>query len=281
MNQISLQAPAKLNLTMEVLGRREDGYHTIRSLMQFISLGDRVELEKADAFSFWCSDAALGGEDNLAVRAFLLLARNYPVGPVAIRLHKETPCMSGMGGGSADAAAVLHGLNQLFALDISLQTLCEMGETLGADIPACLHGGTLMAEGIGEQITPIPTTGRLWYCVIKPAVAFSTPAMYRRMDEADAFAPPVELAAMQTALAAGNPAGVAAGLCNSFMAVAEPMELLQTALTALKDSGALGASMTGAGSAVFGVYPHEAAARTAAEQLQIQGHTVWCCHTAC
>ena len=279
MDNLTLTAYAKLNLTMEVLNRRPDGYHTIRSLMQFISLGDRVELRKTGQFSFWCSDPALGGADNLAVRAWQLLARDYPVGPVAIRLWKETPCMSGMGGGSADAAAVLHGLNDLFGLGLSLDTLCRLGGTLGADVPACLHGGTLLAQGIGEKITPIPVAGTLWYCVVKPDVAFSTPDMYRRMDEAAAFDPPADLTAAQAALAAGDPQGIASQLRNSFMAVAQPLEPLETALNALKQTGALGAGMTGAGSAVFGVYAGQAAAQTAFEQLQKQGHTVWCCRS--
>ena len=145
MEQVTEKARAKLNLTMEVLDRRPDGYHNIRSVMVFLDLWDRVTVEKAPAFSFWCSDPALDGPENLAVRAWEALRARYPAGPVSIRLTKRTPCQSGMGGGSADAAAVLRGLNRLFQLGLSREELCRVGRSLGADVPACvLEGGLLL-----------------------------------------------------------------------------------------------------------------------------------------
>ena len=119
MDVITLRANAKVNLFLDVLERRPDGYHNIQSVFQFVSLCDKLELKKSDRNSFWCSDKSLEGPENLAVKAWRRLAEEYPITPVGIRLEKRIPCMSGLGGGSADAAAVLKGLNQLFELNIS------------------------------------------------------------------------------------------------------------------------------------------------------------------
>ncbi|MEG1874757.1 MAG: 4-(cytidine 5'-diphospho)-2-C-methyl-D-erythritol kinase [Angelakisella sp.] len=261
------KAHAKLNLTMEVLGKRTDGYHDIVSLMEFISLADKLELEEAETFSFWCNDKALCGEENLAVRAYRLLEQRYAVAPLAIRLYKRIPCQSGMGGGSADAAAVLHATCALSGITLTQPQLCELGRTLGADVPACILGGRLLAEGIGQRLTPLQQTEALHFVVLMPKVAFSTPEMYRRMDEGGQFAAPIDRQQILDTASAGNPAAIAALLRNSFEAVATPAQAIETAKRRLLESGALGAAMTGAGSAVFGIYKDSAAADSAYAQL--------------
>lgn len=276
---MTVTAHCKINLTMEVLGKRADGYHNIRSVMQFLDLGDRLEIEPASAFTFWCDDPALCGEDNLAVRAYRLLASRYPVRPVAIRLYKQVPYMSGMGGGSADAAAVLCAVNELSELGLSQQTLMELGRTLGADVPPCLVGGLLLAEGIGERVTPLRQTQPLWFCIIKPVQSFSTPAMYCRMDESAAFATEREQTALLQAVQAGDAERVAPWLCNSFEPVALPSDSILYAKRALLETGAIAASMTGAGSAVFGLYRDQATATDAFALLRRTGVEVYLCRS--
>lgn len=276
---ITINACAKLNLTMEVLGKRQDGYHNIRSIMQFITLADVIELTEAEQFSFWCDDPALLGENNLAVKAFRLMEHRFGAKPVSIRLFKKVPYMSGMGGGSADCAAVLAGINHLQKLGASYIQLMEAGKSLGADVPACLAGGTLLAEGIGERITQLAQKNPLHFCVIKPRVSFSTPEMYGRMDSAGSFAKAGGQQSLITAVTLGDAQNVAVGLCNSFEAVAEPYEPIGQAKQLLLRQGALGTSMTGAGSAVFGIFLNEAAAQAAYHAIAAGGHEVYCCQS--
>lgn len=277
---MTITANCKINLTMEVLGKRADGYHNIRSVMQFLDMGDTLEIEPADSFSFWCDDSELLGEGNLAVRAYRLMEHHYSIVPLAIRLYKKTPCMSGMGGGSADAAAVLHVVNRTSGLGLSVQRLCELGSTIGADIPACVTGGLLLAEGIGERITTLTQAAPMWFCIIMPSVSFSTPDMYSRMDSAGSFAPEREQGELLSAVQAGNARTTANWLVNSFERVAEPYEVISSAKALLMEQGALAAAMTGAGSAVFGVYPDRQSAEHAREQIAKMGEQVYLCRSA-
>ncbi|MEG2073861.1 MAG: 4-(cytidine 5'-diphospho)-2-C-methyl-D-erythritol kinase [Angelakisella sp.] len=279
MNAISINACAKLNLTMEVLGRREDGYHDIRSVMQFITLSDIVELAEDDKLSFWCDDESLCGEDNLAMKAYRLMENRFGAKPLSIRLYKNIPCMSGMGGGSADCAAVLAGINHMQQLGVSFKELAKASATLGADVPACLAGGTLIAEGIGERITQLAQKKPLHFNIIKPQVAFSTPEMYTKMDSTGGFAKAGGQQSMITAVTEGNAFTVAAGLYNSFEAVAQPYEEISKAKQILLKSGALGASMTGAGSAVFGIFADEATAKKAFTAIARKGVEVYRCQS--
>ena len=276
---MELKAYAKLNLSLEVLERRADGYHNLHSVFQFVSLCDNVILEKSEADSFWCSEEELNTENNLALKARDLLRREYPVGPVSIRLEKHIPAMSGMGGGSADCAAVLHGLNQLFELHIPREKLMELGSQLGADVPACLVGGVLLAQGIGERITPMQQPEPLWFNIIKPGVAFSTGEMYAKLNRDTTPIQPRNITPLVDAITRGEAMGVGSNLFNSFESVAQPKEPIQQARVALLQTGALGVCMTGSGSAVFGVYADEQTARLGYETIKETGAEVYCCHS--
>lgn len=279
MEQLVIKAYSKLNITMEVLGRREDGYHDIRSIMQFVSLADTVELTRGEEFSFWCSNSQLCNEDNLAVKAYRLMESRFPVLPVGIRLHKSVPCMSGMGGGSADAAAVLRGICRMNGIELPKEQLLALGAELGADVPACLVGGTLLAEGIGEKLTELVQRKPLHFNVIMPKVAFSTPEMYSKIDRHKSFAAPVSPDIAIKAVEDAAPAQVARIFYNSFEQVAEPGGEISAAKKLLMSSGAYGASMTGAGSAVFGIYMTKESADKAHRYLSGQGETVFRCHS--
>lgn len=276
---MEIKAYAKLNLWLDVLERRPDGYHNLRSVFQFVSLHDVVTLNKAEKNSFWCSREDLNNDNNLAVKARDRLAREYSFGPVEIRVEKHIPAMAGMGGGSADCAAVLAGLNKLFALNIPREKLLAIGAELGADVPACLVGGSLQADGIGEKITPLTAGDTFWFNVIKPDVAFSTGDMYRRLGRGSTPQLPRDLTPLLQALECGEEIGVGSNLFNSFEEVAQPKEPILQARVALLQTGALGVRMTGSGSAVFGIYGDEQTARLAFQTLQEQGNEVWCCHS--
>lgn len=279
MDKITWKAYAKLNLTMEVLDRRPDGYHNIRSVMVFVDLHDTLTVEKAPAFSFCCSDPTLDGPQNLAVRAWEVLRDRYDPGPVSIFLEKRTPCQSGMGGGSSDAAGVLRAVDRLFAMGLTPQELRQAGQTLGADVPACITGGGVLAEGIGERITPF-TPGDLFFVVLKPKASFSTPQMYARLDQMSERRSSGDHRTMMAAVSAGDAPGAAALLMNHFEAAAEAPEEILQAKDALLQAGALGASMTGAGSAVFGIFSGREPAVQAHRDLLAAGWQAFFCTTA-
>ena len=155
---IRLQAPAKINLTLEVLGRRADGYHEVRTVLAAVDIADELELSEADGLALTVEpEGAVPVEDNLVLRAAALLRDAAPAGAgAAIVLHKRIPVAGGLGGGSSDAAAALLGLRRLWDLDLSDRTLAELAALLGADVPFFLRGGTALAAGRGEQLTVLP-----------------------------------------------------------------------------------------------------------------------------
>jgi 4-diphosphocytidyl-2-C-methyl-D-erythritol kinase len=176
-----VSAPAKVNLTLEVLGRRPDAYHEVRSVVQAISLADRLTLATADSLSLHCDRADLEGPDNLAWRAAALLreATGYARG-AAIRLVKRVPVAAGLGGGSSDAAAALRGLNRLWRVALPDERLRALGARLGADVPFFLGAGTCaLAAGRGERLTPLPPLPRRWLVLLKPPFGLATASVFR------------------------------------------------------------------------------------------------------
>lgn len=278
MERLAIRAYAKVNFSLEVLGKREDGYHDIRTVIQTISLYDQLIAIRGGGEGFVCDDPDLSGGDNLVMRARRALGDRFATEPVSLTLHKNIPYQSGMGGGSADCGAALTGLRQLLRLPISDRELFAIGKTLGADVPACMAGGAVLAQGIGERLTRLDWGGAIHLVVMKPAVSFSTAQMYRLMDSR-APAPARDLALLLAALAKGDAAGVAASLHNDFEQVASPREPVERAKAALVEAGALGALMTGSGSAVFGVFAGQGAALAAADRLLLAGWQAFPCCT--
>ena len=184
---LTVKAYAKVNLTLEVLGRREGGYHDVASVMQTIDLCDTLELEPADTLTLECDSPSLGSSANLALKAAELLREAADCGKGArIRLHKDVPVAAGLGGGSSDAAATLKGLNLLWGLGLSLDDLAPVAERLGSDVPFFLHGGTAMAYGRGERIRPLPPADLKWMVVLAPPIEVprKTGSLYSRLGEA-------------------------------------------------------------------------------------------------
>lgn len=276
-----LRPCAKINLTMEVFEKRQDGYHEVRTVLQSISLRDQLFLtpRKEKGAVLICNIPQLLGEDNLIMRAYDLLAEYFDLGGVEFRLDKHIPWQSGLGGGSADCAATLRGLCQLFQLELSLEELLELGIRLGADVPACLLGVPVLAEGIGEQLTPIHTGPSLELVVLMPPAAFDTPQMYQRLDARQVCLQPISLDDILQGLCKGDTVQVARGLYNHFEEVVPQAEMIAGAKACLREMGALGASMTGAGAAVFGIFSDCEAADYAARQLMGGEYRVFRCHT--
>lgn len=187
MATLSLKAPAKVNLTLEAVGRREDGYHEIASVLQTVGLFDVLTFEPAAELSLQCDRPELASDDNLVIRAADLLktAAGYTKG-AAITLEKKIPVSSGLGGGSSDAAATLTGLNDLWGLGMSNDDLMPIAARLGSDVPFFLRGGTAMAQGRGERLRPLPPADLEWLVVLCPAIHVSdkTASLYGRLTPA-------------------------------------------------------------------------------------------------
>jgi len=276
-------APAKINLTLRVLGKRPDGYHALESVMQMLTLTDVLSYDSAAGLHFTCSDPALETEDNLVVRAARLLQTRCPR-PCGARLHleKHIPAQAGLGGGSSDAAAALLALNELWELRLPLDNLAVLAEQLGSDVPFFLYTPTALVRGRGETVTPIPSM-RLHVALAKPSAGLSTPQVYAALRAKPIAVPPAhplpETQAMIAALARSDPHGAAGALVNDLEGPALPMlPALYPLRERLLELGALGVLLCGSGSAVFGLFTDEAGAQHAAQDLR--NDAPWTAHAA-
>lgn len=266
---MELHAPAKVNLTLSVGPRRPDGYHDVSTVMQTVGLYDTLTLtEGGCGLTMTCTDPALPPDgDNLVLRAAcqFFAETGLPVPDLRFHLDKRIPSQAGLGGGSSDAAAVLRALRTLYAPSLTDAALERMAARLGSDVPFFLRGGTGLATGRGERIAPLPPLTAGWFVIVKPPENFPTPAMYRRLDELppEPYCP-VDLTA---ALAGGDVRAVAAALYNSFQRAVPPDSAVRAIRDTLLAQGALGALLSGSGSAVFGLFQREDAARAAADVL--------------
>lgn len=250
---------AKINLTLDVLAKRDDGYHDIRTIMQTISIRDDIEID-VDTGKPWCIQCDKEGiptdERNLvwkAARVFFDELGNEPDG-LEIRITKRIPSEAGLAGGSADAAAVLRALNRWQNYPLSIAALAELGAKVGSDVPFCVLCGTALAEGRGERLTPLSPIPEMFYVVCKPDLAFSTPALYAKLD-AITIAKHPDTTAMRAALQRGDFEAIGANLCNVFeQATISEYPELNYLKSILMTYGAYGAVMTGSGSAVYGIF---------------------------
>lgn len=275
MEQINVWAPAKLNLTLDITGVTENGYHTMDMLMQTVSLYERVELRKSRGLHLMLPGSRVSaGPHNTARKAALAFFRQTGLlAGAEIVIHKEVPVRAGMGGGSADAAAVLVGLNALYGADLTLETLCRLGLEIGADVPFALQGGTMRAQGIGELLTRQPACPPCWIAVCMPRTGISTPEAFARYDALGTATHP-DTAAACAALASGTLGALCKAMGNALMdssASADNGPLCAS----LRASGALAALMTGSGAAVFGVFDAPDKAQAAKKKLQNRWPRCW------
>lgn len=248
---ITEEAHAKINLTLSVLGRRADGYHDLDTVMHSISLSDTVELTPADTLSLTVDGRAPAGPENLMWRAAALFFQmTGKKGGVAMRLVKRIPSEAGMGGGSADAAAMLRGLNRMTGAGLSNRILCRMGASLGADVPFCVAGGAARCSGIGDVLAPLPPWPGLPLLIVRPGVSVSTGQAYREIDRLKGQRKQTSKAAAQ-ALRARNGSQLASALANDFEdALFRISPILRETKRELAAAG-YPALMTGSGSAFF------------------------------
>ncbi len=281
-HSVFIPAYAKINWTLDVLGKREDGYHDLKSVMQTIALRDTLRLtaDTPETLTFTCDVPDLRAQDNLAVRA-ALAARRYarPSTPgVRIELSKHIPTQAGLGGGSSDAAAVLVALNTLWQLGLKNADLEEIGAELGSDVPFFIRGGTAEIAGRGERVTPLPDGEQLWLIVAKPAISVPTPAVFRALAPDD-YGHGAWTDAVAAAVRAGAPLpfeslhnDLEQGVLRTFREVAE-------ADAALRRAGAPIVRMSGSGSSLFAPFRELDAAARVYELVIASGLSVWLTHT--
>ena len=279
-------AGAKVNLCLEVTGKLPDGYHGVRGVMQSLEFGDTVELEPGNGP--WQVRSGLsylpGGEENLAAKAALLFRRLTGRGPEGgvITLVKRIPVCGGFGGGSSDAAAVLRLLNREYGSPLSWKELEETSLELGADVPFCIRGGTALAEGKGELLTPLPDLSGIHVVLCRPDFLCSTQELFRAIDRLKLRLKP-DVSGMVKAVEDRDLPGVARRMFNVFESALSrsQSDQVRSLKDTLLDEGALGAVMTGSGSGVFGLFSDEASARSAAARLRSRRikaeHTVTAC----
>ena len=253
-------AYAKVNLTLDVLGKRDDGYHDIRSIMQTISIRDDIEIDigTGKPWSIECSREGIPlDERNLAWKAAKLYCETMKKDPdgITIRIEKRIPSEAGMGGGSADAAAVLRALNRHYGEPLSIFALAELGAQVGSDVPFCTICGTAVVEGRGERIRKLPDMPDCIFVVCKPDFGVSTPDLYNKIDATPIGARPDDKA-MESAILAGDIGKIAQNLFNVFdpIVTADHLEL-NYIKSIFNTYGSIGQQMTGSGSACFAIVP--------------------------
>ncbi len=272
MNQIELKALAKINLGLDVLGRRENGYHDVRMVMQSIYLYDEVKIEKTSLSEIEVAsnlNFLPTGDGNIAYKAAKLLKEEFHIEEgVRISLNKHIPVAAGLAGGSSNAAAVLFGMNRMFRLGLSGKELMERGVRLGADVPYCIMRGTVLAEGIGEELSVLPAMPKCTVLIAKPPVSVSTRVVYEALDSKEIEAHP-DIDGIIEGLKAGSLKKVASCMGNVLEDVTIPMHpVIEDIKREMVDAGALNAMMSGSGPTVFGLFESRGTAREAQRRIR-------------
>ncbi|MBO5259466.1 MAG: 4-(cytidine 5'-diphospho)-2-C-methyl-D-erythritol kinase [Agathobacter sp.] len=275
MDQISLKALAKINLGLDVVRRREDGYHEVRMIMQTIHLYDQllIKKEKEPGIRISSNLSFLPvNENNLVYKAGKLLMDEFQIEEgVSVELTKRIPVAAGMAGGSTDAAAMLYGLNEIFQLGLSRKQLMERGVLIGADVPYCLMRGTALAEGIGEKLKSLPPMVKCPVLIAKPNISVSTKFVYQNLVLDENTVHP-DIDGMVENLKAQDLHAIAAGMGNVLESVTIPhYPVIEQIKDQMKASGAINAMMSGSGPTVFGLFEDEETAKKAMEDMKASG----------
>lgn len=269
MDKLTVKANAKINLTLNITGRLSNGYHSLKSIMQSISLHDTVTVEQTEssAIEVICGGGIPSGEQNIAYKAASVFFRFADISDtgVKITIDKHIPSEAGLGGGSADAAAVICCLNKLFGCNLPQKSLCEIGVSVGADVPFCIMGGTALCEGIGEVITPLATLSCKNVLIAKGRLGVSTKDAYAKIDSAEIEHTPWDKTDFVGIFESW------AKLCsNDFEDVSGDPEV-ELICSEMKNSGAAVAQMSGSGSAVFGLFSDNEKAESCRKKLAESG----------
>ncbi|NMB44706.1 MAG: 4-(cytidine 5'-diphospho)-2-C-methyl-D-erythritol kinase [Clostridiales bacterium] len=268
-----IKSRAKINITLDVVGKREDGYHDLRMIMQTINLYDMVSIRKMNAPGIklttnlpWLPT----NENNIAYKAAKLFKESYGIKEgVSISLKKRIPVAAGLAGGSSNAAGVLVGLNRLFRIHKSYEELMKLGVQLGADVPYCIMRGTALAEGIGDKLTPLPPMPECYILLAKPGINVSTVRVFKELDLSKIDNPPLTDVVMD-AIRKKDVHTIARNMCNVLEVVTEnKYPIIKTIKDTMIQHGALGAIMSGSGPTVFGIYDNKKEAYNTAHKLKL------------
>lgn len=274
MNYVERKAYAKINLGLDVIRRREDGYHEVKMIMQTVDIWDRLTFTRKSEAGIELSVGGVAlpvGEDNLIYKAArLVLAQAGIDAGVAISLQKNIPIAAGMAGGSTDAAAVFHGLNELFSLSMSMEDMMKLGVKIGADVPYCIMGGTALSEGIGEILTPLPAPPECILVIAKPDINVSTKFVYENL-HADRLTKHPDIDGMAKAIRQGSLDGITKRMGNVLETVTVgEYPIIDKIKGLMRAEGAVNALMSGSGPTVFGIFTDRGLALMAAEQIRIK-----------
>lgn len=276
MTGLVVRAPAKVNLALAVTGTQDNGYHKVDMLMQAVSLFETVEIVKSSGYFLRLPQSPVpANEKNTATKA--AAAFFMETGLLAgadITIHKTVPTRAGLAGGSADAAAVLVGLNALYGAKLNTAQLCKIGLEVGADVPFSILGGTARAQGIGEKLSPISPLPACWFAIAMPTGGVSTPMAYKKFDEIGSPLSP-DISAACAAINSANLKELAPHMQN-MLQCANGDETTQLLCQTMRQNGALAAMMTGSGSAVFGMFLNQSQAKAAASAAKAHAQQVFC-----
>ena len=270
---LNINAPAKINLTLDILKKRSDGYHEVSMVMQSIGLCDKLtiaQLQERRIILRGDTAGVAAPEDNLIYKAAELFLDTYDIqGGAEITLQKNIPIAAGLAGGSTDAAAVLKGLNRLYGLDLSTGELCRLAEQIGSDVPFCITGGTMLAQGRGEKLTALPPAPPLPLVLVKPKSSVSTAWVYKNYHKVQDSVIHPDSDAMQRALASGDADGICKNLGNvlEYVTIPSHPEIAQIK-SALLSYGAKAAMMSGSGPTVFAIARSTAEAEAIAQKMR-------------
>ncbi len=278
MDSIRIKAPAKLNLTLNIEGKRSDGYHYMQMVMQAVNLYDQIKISvnSDNEINVYAEgDEIPAGNDNTAYRAAKKFFETVDTDVCGcdIVIEKNIPSQAGLGGASSDAAGVLVGLNELCGTALTTEQLCEIGVQIGADVPFCIIGSTAFTEGIGEIITPLTPLCECFFVVVKPDFGMSTKdafCLYDELEASDTVIARPDNDSMVAAIVAGDLENIGASVGNVFEKVVFPEKTAEMK-NMLIENGALGAAMTGSGTAVFGIFESKSDAKSAARELENMG----------
>lgn len=274
MKEYQIKAYAKINLSLDVLGRLPNGYHEVRMIMQTVGIFDELIFTRTGrgiCITSDCGELPLD-EHNLIYKAIRLMQEEYGIeGGVSVRLKKNIPIAAGMAGGSTDAAAALKAVNRLFDLGLPFRELMRLGMRLGADVPYCVMGGTALAEGIGEKLSPLPNAPQCVLLVAKPDISVSTKYVYEHLDETCGIRHP-DVDGMAEAIRQGSLMGVTERLGNVLETVTVKVcPIIDTIKGRMRELGAEGSLMSGSGPTVFGIFTEQEKARTACQTIEKEG----------
>lgn len=277
-NSIYLKARAKINLYLDVINKREDNYHNIKSIFQKINLYDEIFITKTTTnnINLNTNIDSLNNDKNIIYKAYKVLKEKYNIGGVKVILNKKIPMQAGLGGGSSDCAGFLLGMNKLFGLNLSKKQLEEIGKKLGADVVPCLYDGAVIAEGIGDIVTPIKTDFKYYLVILKPYISCVTKEMYAVIDKQEKSVKEDTTERIIKGLQNNNAGFISDNLYNIFESVMNNKELINDLKEKLVQNGANGSLMTGSGSCVFGVFEDKNTAKKAYQKLKEEFETYIC-----